>query len=942
MDTSTAAKVPPHREDDGQKTLKPANYEEEARAESKLFDNLSELWADLRRIRLQWLEGAINEERRLQQDFIKAQDQRNQEFLMAYKARQESFETVHATEIRNFENSHKHRELEFQKNHKAREEQHQQHKNDRYSMSLAMTEQDVDSEHLKLQRQAEDEHEASQFQHKHNDKMARREREDSYHRSEEAHKANHRHGLKQLQHKFDVNGDVLRVNHKQSWDGQGEDIRTQIEQSQAMLMLKLFGPSDFQDPSKPKSNPTLDLQTPPPDMSTSPSDQASIIPTDPEQSLDKPNEPTIPLPPISNPFVFGESWQVATVLEAHSPPRAESGAMPLSRPSAQLPSEDTNRDQRTQLTPQDECQIQVVERIFQELGDDCRRKDLWDRVSEEMKKKGYLRDAQSAAAKWSALLRQVCEDRGYVWAERVMKKAPYKITRKRRTISTADEIKSATPTSTSSRPGKRIRQSLQHHNTVDVQRSVARPKLDEQGKSFYGRCISMNFSSDVTQLDWSLDGKQFLVGSMAIEEPIENKPCNLALGSMETKNLREMQNTHFSYGGPDVNKGLYRTVTAAQFSAKGDHALTAGYDRFVRIWDLHGDDHSTYVEKVEHENKVIVMALGRNTNLLATGIQAGPESLQVWRANEDFRDIESVGIPYKKEKGFEEYPMSLAFGTHQATQNWLVAGFAWDDDTCGGRLDVWSVDQGCMTERHFKPNHSQVFEVAWFPSGKGFIAGTSSSMLSSTERSCVQFYNVNEQDSYLKLSCPAVDMNIVTICPYQEELVTASCTDGKVYVWDIRNPKTVLHTLTHGASIREQCGVWMTEWLDRNFLFTGSSDGCLKRWDLRLSAQDVFAEDVYECDAEIMSGSFSPDKSTLILGDGNTGLHLLRRRCAGEQMPVEEFTFVGATDNQPDDRTTVGITNMEDEISMNGSPLSPASPASPNSPEWPHYSPGFI
>jgi hypothetical protein len=102
MGTSTPANGSPHLADDGQTSLKPAKYDEETKAESELFDNLSKLLADLRQSRLQWLQSAMDEERLLEQDLNKAQNQRNEEFLKAQKARQESFEKVQATEIINF------------------------------------------------------------------------------------------------------------------------------------------------------------------------------------------------------------------------------------------------------------------------------------------------------------------------------------------------------------------------------------------------------------------------------------------------------------------------------------------------------------------------------------------------------------------------------------------------------------------------------------------------------------------------------------------------------------------------------------------------------------------------------------------------------------------------------------------------------------------------
>lgn len=901
-----------------------ANHEEEVAAESTLFTNLNTLLANLQQIRSQHSDLIKKEVESLQQEHQEHRTKESTEFSSSYKTRKKLFDKDQATEEDRFTESYKHTESEFKKRQEELRVQHQginrRHSPDPNTLHLQ-------AEQRKRRRQAEDEHEESQLQYKQNDKMACREREDQYEQSEARHLADHLDALERLQHELGAKQEKLLLDHNQQWRERNKNIRAQIEHTQSVLMRQVFGGPGVQQSSQSKPVLSiLDVQTPPPDTSTGSNEQIVNTPTisEPLEQTQKGTISTLdPQPPY-----LADWTMIDTVIDADPYSDKEHEIIHASGPSTQAspdkdhetshtsaiptqpPKIDLKRSQSSTLRPQDEYQIQAARMTLERLGADCCRKIFWQDVASQMQKQGYTIGRESAASKWSGHLRQVCESRGYAWAEAVMKRAPHKTTRKRRTLSTGDATVAAAPSSSNSRSVKRPKTSLNARNTVQIQSNpVTMKEVTPQLKSFNGGCIWGGASYDVTELDWSPDGKRFIVGSMAMESPVQqNTSCNLALGSISSKTLRELPNTHLTYGESVQDKDLYRSVTAARFSVTGGNAVTAGYDGYVRIWDLHQDDKPLCIQKIEHKNKVIVMAYGKANNLLATGIEAGPESLQIWHGQDDFTNFKSVGLPYHKVKGFNESPMCLAFGNNQATQDWLAAGFAWDGvRPSDGRLGVWSIDQGCLTERSFKPDHQQVFDVAWFPSGKGFVAGTSSSTHSSREQTCVQIYNINERDSHLKLRCPAEDMNMVTICPFREEIVTASCTDGKVYVWDMRNTKDILHTLSHAAPLRrcggEDVGVGMTDWLDAYSLFTGGSDGMLKRWDPRRSKENVLVENVYDCGAEIMSGRFCPDKSALLLGDGDESLHLLRKKGSAEQPPTEEFTFIAANNSRAEKRT---------------------------------------
>lgn len=50
-------------------------------------------------------------------------------------------------------------------------------------------------------------------------------------------------------------------------------------------------------------------------------------------------------------------------------------------------------------------------------------------------------------------------------------------------------------------------------------------------------------------------------------------------------------------------------------------------------------------------------------------------------------------------------------------------------------------------------------------------------------------------------------------------------------------------------------------------LYSGSSDGAVKVWDVTRSSEDVFVKDLVTCNSGIMSGAFTADYSKLILGE---------------------------------------------------------------------------
>ena len=111
-------------------------------------------------------------------------------------------------------------------------------------------------------------------------------------------------------------------------------------------------------------------------------------------------------------------------------------------------------------------------------------------------------------------------------------------------------------------------------------------------------------------------------------------------------------------------------------------------------------------------------------------------------------------------------------------------------------------------------------------------------------------------------------------------------------------------------------GIRFLSWGDNaTRLYTGSSDGVVKVWNVVRSDEETFVKDLITTDSGIMSGSFSPDKSKLILGEVNGSINILevgREDCSirdtekFKYMPYEDV-FDGVSQSTMTHDTSSGI-----------------------------------
>ncbi|KAJ5714522.1 uncharacterized protein N7483_011703 [Penicillium malachiteum] len=158
-------------------------------------------------------------------------------------------------------------------------------------------------------------------------------------------------------------------------------------------------------------------------------------------------------------------------------------------------------------------------------------------------------------------------------------------------------------------------------------------------------------------------------------------------------------------------------------------------------------------------------------------------------------------------------------------------------------------------------------------------------------KTVVQLYDYSD-GSFLvhgranRFPCPAADINEITFCPMNTNYLTASCTDGRTYVWDVRQGDKTVHRLAHGEPLHPLFDGYSREYTDYGTsvalwgtgideFYTGGSDGALKRWDIRRSPEDALVSDVATFTEGITSAAFSDDKSHMLLGSLGGGVRLV-------------------------------------------------------------------
>ncbi|GAB7340663.1 hypothetical protein MBLNU457_7056t2 [Dothideomycetes sp. NU457] len=421
-------------------------------------------------------------------------------------------------------------------------------------------------------------------------------------------------------------------------------------------------------------------------------------------------------------------------------------------------------------------------------------------------------------------------------------------------------------------------------------------------------------SGDVSAVAWSSDGQTFAAGGVVLSDPSSmqyNKPRNLLLGKPQSK-IIELADHYIPRSTPDSGVNalpsmqasqdprLFTTVQMVGFSKDDRYMFSASIDGNVNAYQLGMDvEDSKLLYQIHHAAPVDLLSIS-NHGCIATGSRTtGKGCIKVFRTYDDTADeIQSIG-PIKQPDTM--FPSALKWGVAPNQTNFLLAGFTQEsqreyeeDETMDLYGEVCLYDGTTGQHLSVEQNGRSVFDVAWNPNlgHTAFaVASVGSGKLNKGMHSVVKLFaeRDNSLKSVVELECPARDINDVVYCPYDENLVAAGSTDGKVYVWDTRYVKTAQtphRRLAHGGCIgilehdrprwEVDTGIRFLQWgSTHTTLFSGSSDSVVKRWNPYLAPEDSHVYDVFTGKAAIMSGAFNPDYSRLLIGEDGGRLNML-------------------------------------------------------------------
>ncbi|TRX97337.1 hypothetical protein FHL15_001615 [Xylaria flabelliformis] len=445
-----------------------------------------------------------------------------------------------------------------------------------------------------------------------------------------------------------------------------------------------------------------------------------------------------------------------------------------------------------------------------------------------------------------------------------------------------------------------------------------------------------NCAGDIMTISW-LSNTDFVCGTTTHSDSHNqqyNKPGNLLLGSALTNTLRAYPDHRIPR--PIVSSGdnaldsmiasqdpwLFTSVVSSDYDPSCDLAFTSSFDRTVKVWKHEGGS-MIALGTWEHGGRVnFVVTSKNNMGTVATAADVPTEAVRVYHL--DRSDISGSRYDsysctrvhdddYVPSEKWAYYPAAIRWGISPSVNHLLLIGYSPrsptgkeheipEDKLDTGELCLW--DTITRTQVRVSSAKTQnVFEVAWHPSRASFAAATSASKaLERTDELCrtqVRIFEMNQETGQYgaikTLDCAAIDINELSIMPNSllYSYVAASCTDGKVYVWDTAGGDLPMCVLEHGDPVEELLGereeedvgvkfmAWATT-ADR--LYTGSSDGVVKVWNIR-HGKGVLVKDLIEVAAPITYGAFSPDFTRLVIGDGSGRVYLLALEAPEEDDP---------------------------------------------------------
>lgn len=425
-------------------------------------------------------------------------------------------------------------------------------------------------------------------------------------------------------------------------------------------------------------------------------------------------------------------------------------------------------------------------------------------------------------------------------------------------------------------------------------------------------------SGDVCTVAWSPSGNSFAAGAIAVIDPDSmqyNKPRNLVIANTVSGDVKELP--HHKLPRPVVETGanasnamrssqdphIFTTVQSVAFAANGRRMYSVSMDNHLNVYKVYDNIFRTKLTGRSQQVAPVELLSVSGSGPVATGCRhSGPGSIAVLsRKGKTQMNLSASRVTTSMKK----YPSALKFGESRHHSHLLLAGFSCEaeriyeeDDVYDkeGESCLWDVNTGQPIE--LGAMNRNVFDLSWNPhpsstsTSFAVASGVGLGKVNHGMHSIVRLYAPGQKRAakfVLELECPAWDINDVIYSPLDDNLIAAGSTDGKVYIWDLRriqNDQGPLRVLEHGDSLsvlphekrrwEADTGIRFLSWgADHTRLYSGSSDGVVKCWNPYRSDEDKHVRDVVKFQSAVMSGAFSPDHESLLIGEDASRLNML-------------------------------------------------------------------
>jgi hypothetical protein len=440
-------------------------------------------------------------------------------------------------------------------------------------------------------------------------------------------------------------------------------------------------------------------------------------------------------------------------------------------------------------------------------------------------------------------------------------------------------------------------------------------------------------SKDVITAAWNPDGSNFLVGASTDLDELNlnyNRSNNLLWADIEEGYLVELDDHNVprplpsagSQGNPanmaaynTLDPRVFTTVSAVVSAVDEDCFFTGSYDNTVKIWDNSIKGKAPIcVGTVPHNERVELLSVykGRG-NLIASAENSTQDSITLFEVASDYSTNVHQKIDIKRSQRYDLYPTTLAWGfPASSTEHLLLMGFGdrgivKNRDKKGDIL-LWDVSAQSPSSQ-MKTHRGWTFDCVWHHQiplvTAAMTPGRSRSHEKGTQTVIKTWAPLENSLPIREFDCPAMDVNEIVFNPVAEYYISAACTDGTVYIWDSRRQDEIYATLRHGFPIEElnldrsreeqDTGVKFISWNPNgSLLYTGSSDGMVKQWNPFIAEEDAFIQDIASYDSGVMTGTFSPDFTNLLIGLCKGSIHTLSSSPVCDPGVETSFNFSSA------------------------------------------------